>query len=214
MKKQETLQYYIDKLKSGERFSLARYGDGELYCMWGRQGRNSNKCRYSPELRQALLDSMNVDIIHGLQRVLPHDEARIIREYPNIEWHETEFLSELVANGELFPLIEQFRKMKVATIYKRDPKHIINNEFSFIVPPYDSYDYRGEIKEWIMNTDADVFLFSCGMGANAIISELHGKKDATLFDVGHIWDPFFDEMSRCDLEGKTLEDINKNLNDR
>ncbi len=65
------LQYYVDKLKNGEKFSLARYGDGEMLCMWGRQGQNSNGCRYSPELREALLYSMKYkddpSFIYGMQ---------------------------------------------------------------------------------------------------------------------------------------------------
>lgn len=210
MKNQRTLQYYVDKLKTG-KFSLARYGDGELYCMWGKQGGNSNGCRYSPELRQSLLESMDVDIIHGLQRVLPMDEVKVMRQYPHIEWDDTEILSEAVANGELYPLIEQLRKMKTVSIYKRDISSILPNNYSIIVPPFNSYDIKEKIIKQIMEHPADVYLFSCGMGANAIIGELHGKVDATLFDVGHIWDAFFDEMSRCDLEGKTKEDINKNL---
>jgi len=205
----------VNKLQKGERFSLARYGDGELYCIWGKRGTNSNGCHYTTELREALIESLKPkkNFIHGLQRVLPRDEERIVKEYPDIDWHDTEFLSEAVANGELFPLIEQLRRMRVATIYKRNPSKIINNEFSFIVPPSNSYDLREDIVNWVKNTPADVFLFSCGMAANALIYELHGI-DAWLIDVGHIWDPFFDEMSRCDLLDKTKEDINKNLNGR
>lgn len=209
------LDYYIDKMKRGEKFSLVRYGDGELLCMWGKQGGNSNGCRYSKELREALLDSMghigDPTFIYGLQRVLPQDERRVMAEYPDVDWHDSEFLSEAVANGELYPFIKQLRDMKVATIYKRNPKDIIGNKHAFIVPPDNSYDLNEGITKFVMETDADVYLFSCGMAANAIISQLHGKKDAFLIDVGHIWDGFFGEMSRCDLEGKTIEDINKNL---
>lgn len=214
--KSYNLQYYVDKLKSGEKFSLARYGDGEMLCMWGKQGGNSNGCRYSPGLRQALLDSMNHkdNFIYGMQRVLPKDRERIEKEYPDIDWHDTEIFSEAVANGELYPLIEQLRKMKVGTIYKRNPKDIINNECAYITPPFDSYDERKQIIDFVKSSNCDVYLFSCGMGANAIISELHGKVNAFLVDVGHIWDGFFGEMSRCDIENKTLEDINKNLHEK
>lgn len=215
MIKFEPLQFYVDKLKRSEHFSLARYGDGELYCMWGAKGRNSNKCDYTPELRQALLDSMkhkdDPTFIYGLQRVLPQDEKRMTSEYPDVGWHDSEFLSEAVANGELYPLIEQLKKMKTITIYKRDPKDIIGNINSVITPPYNTYAIKDDIIKFVLENKADVYLFSCGMAANAIIAELHGKVDAWLLDVGHIWDGFFGEMSRCDLEGKTLEDINKNL---
>jgi hypothetical protein len=215
------LDYYVDKLKKGEKFSFARYGDGELYCMWGKQGKNSNGCYYTPELRTALLDSMNhkndPSFIYGLQRVLPHDEKRITAQYPDVDWHDSEFLSEAVANGELYPLIEQLRKMRVTVISNDEvgatTAELFGWKFFVSVPKSNAYDQRKKIVDMITKVphDTDVFLFSCGMAANAIIGELHGKMDGWLLDVGHIWDPFYGLMSRCDLEGKTMEDINKNL---
>ena len=216
MKTHYPLQYYVDKLKSGEKFSLARYGDGELYCMWGRSGGNSNGCRYSSELRQALLDSMrhqkDPSFIYGLQRVLPRDEDRITSEYLGVDWYDTEIFSEAVADGELYPLIEQLRKMKVVVIGNSSIRGFCESQLGaeFVeVPPFNAYD---EVISLPMN--AEVYLFSCGMAANAFIAELHGVLDATLIDLGHIWDPFTGNMSRCDLEGKTLEDINKNFHEK
>lgn len=220
MKIQNPLQFYVDKLARGERFSLARYGDGELYCMWGKKGGNSNGCRYSPELREALLDSMkhflDKDFMYGLQRVLPQDEKRIMQEYPHIKWHDTEIFSEAVANGELYPLIAQLKKMDDVLVVGNDSisrkvADLIDWDAYCIVPPSNAYDMRLEIVKYIKMNQPSVVLFSCGMAANAIIGELHGQVESTMIDLGHIWDPFTGNMSRCDLEGKTLEDINKNL---
>lgn len=217
--KSYNLQFYVDKLKSGKKFSLARYGDGEMYCMWGKKGQNSNGCRYSPELREALLDSMkypnDTSFIYGMQRVLPMDRVRFEHEYPNTIFYDTEIFSEAVANGELYPLIEQLRKMKVVIIGNSTLKPVADKILNcgFVeIPPCNSYDCRDMIKEHIKDRDT-VYLFSAGMGANAIIGEMHRKIDAWLIDIGHIWDPFVGLMSRCDLEGKTKEDIEKNLYD-
>lgn len=217
----EPLQFYVDKLKNGEHFSLARYGDGEFYCMWGRQGRNSNGCAYSPELRDGLLMSMrhknDPSFIYGMQRVLPSDRIRAKREYPDVEWHDSEIFSIAVAEGKLYPLIEQLRGMRVTVIGNESISEVTKEIFdwkSFIfVPPFDAYEHRDRvIKEILTNeTKSNVFLFSCGMAANAFIGELHGQVDGWLIDLGHIWDPFTGNMSRCDLEGKTMEEINKNL---
>lgn len=215
--KSYNLQYYVDKLKRSEKFSLARYGDGEFYCMWGKQGQNSNGCRYSPELQQALHDSMNHQydptFIYGMQRVLPQDQARAEKDYPETDWHDTEIFSEAVANGELFPLIQQLKKMRLVVIGNAEIRPFIFEHFNayFVeVPKSNAFDFKPKIPFW-RNT---VYLFSCGMAANAFISELHGKVDAWLIDVGHIWDPFVGSMSRCDLEGKTMEDINENLHEK
>lgn len=221
--KSYNLQYYVDKLKNGEKFSLARYGDGEMYCMWGKKGQNSNGCRYSPELREALLDSMkhkdDPTFIYGMQRVLPRDRERFEKEYPDIEFYDTEIFSEAVANGELYPLIEQLRKMNLVIIGNKSIMPAISKLFPpngkvcmfYEVPPSNAFDSKPKI---IPLEEECVYLFSCGMAANAFVSELHGKINGWLIDIGHIFDPFVGNMSRCDLEGKTLEDIEKNLHEK
>jgi hypothetical protein len=227
MKIEQPLQFYVDKIKNGEKFSMARYGDGELYCMWGKQGQNSNGCKYYPELRADLLKGlttlqMKPNFIYGLQRVLPRDEERVMREYGGIDWYDTEIFSEAVAKGELYPLVEQLRKMKVVVIGNNSITDFCRGELGvtgFIyVEPSNAYDQKEHVLDHVKKlaklSGADVFLFSCGMAANVFIHELHGKVDGWLLDMGHIWDPFTGNMSRCDLEGKTLEDINKNLYDR
>lgn len=215
--KSYNLQFYVDKLKNGEKFSLARYGDGEMLCMWGRHGGNSNGCRYSPELREALLKSMehfnDPRFIYGMQRVLPGDKERFEKEYPNIEFYDTEIFSEAVANGELYPLIEQLKKMNVIVIGNSSIKDFVKKQFNCVfieVPPSNAFDEEFSLP-YVEN---GVYLFSAGMASNAWISALHDSIDGWLIDLGHIWDPFVGNMSRCDLEGKTIEDIEKNLHDR
>lgn len=230
--KSYNLQYYVDKLKNGEKFSLARYGDGEMYCMWGKKGQNSNGCRYSPELREALLDSMkhkdDPTFIYGMQRVLPRDRERFEKEYPDIEFYDTEIFSEAVANGELYPLIEQLRKLKVGIVSNIKIIGVVgvrkglnlNTCNCSEVLKNNAYNFKDQVIKDILEAERtnvlkpDVWLFACGMAANAFIGELHGKVSATLLDIGHIFDPFVGDMSRCDLEGKTLEDIEKNLHEK
>jgi hypothetical protein len=215
----EDLSFYVGKLARGEKFSLARYGDGELYCMWGKKGENSNGCRYSPELRMALIDSMkhwnDPSFIYGLQRVLPQDQERAEREYPEIKWYDSEIFSEAVANGELFPVIEQLRNMRVIFIGNESIYPIINKLFPnshFIqVEKSNAFEDRDFVMDKLKHGESGwVHAFSCGMAANAFVSELHGDGNWNI-DLGHIWDPFTGNMSRCDLEGKTMVDIEKNL---
>lgn len=209
--KSYNLEYYVDKLKKGEKFSLIRFGDGEMYCMWGKQGENSNGCRYSSELREALLKSMTIkdpQFIYGMQRVLPRDRVRFEQEYPDIEFHDSEIWGEAVAQGKLYPLIEQLKKMPVFLIGNETLKPVAEMLGAFFkkVPPSNAFD-----KPYPFTTahSGMVFLFCAGMASNVWIAE-HWDKDNWYIDVGHIWDPLVGIMSRCDLEGKTLEDMKKN----
>lgn len=212
MKIRKNLQFYVDKLKAGEKFSLARYGDGELLCMWGKQGGNSNGCAYTPELRAALLQSMKVtdqDFIHGLQRVELWDQDRIISEYPAIEWHDSEIFGEAAASGGLAPFIEEINKHPVTVIgnysIREATAKLFPHRWFIEVPPVNAFQVEAEVVGKILWEDRftkepKVYLFSCGMAANALVASLHGKVQGWLLDVGHIWDPFAGSMSRCDLQ--------------
>jgi len=212
------LSFYVDKLKDEDYFSLARYGDGEFYCMWGRGTQNSNKCRYTPELKKDLEASFHhrhdPSFIFGMQRVLPEDRERAEKMYP-VDWYDTEIFSEAVANLELYPLIAQLRLMNTVVIgnksIKADVGRIFYNTQFIEVPPNNAHELKKEVLEECLMLAPACFLFSCGMAANSFISALHGLEGSFLLDLGHIWDPFTGNMSRCDLEGKTKEQIERNL---
>ena len=56
--------FFINKIKNDEYFSIARYNDGEWHCMRERKDRpgqriaNCDKHRYFPELKQDLLKAV------------------------------------------------------------------------------------------------------------------------------------------------------------
>jgi hypothetical protein len=204
------LEWWVEKLKKGEKFSLIRFGDGEMYCMWGAKGGNSNGCLYTDELRQGLLESMEhkePNFYYGIQHVLPQDKIRFQQQYPNIDFYDSEIWGEAVAQGKLYPLIEQLKKMDVVLIGNETHFPVAKMlGATFVKVPFSNafnHSPRLPYKE-----DA-VYLYSAGMASNVWISRLHGLNNWYI-DVGHIWDPLVGIMSRCDLEGKTLKDMEKN----
>jgi hypothetical protein len=212
----EPLSFYVDKLKNKDYFSLIRFGDGELYCLWGAKGANSNGCNYTPELRMGLEDSLKhteSNFLYGMQHVLPQDKKRAEELY-KVDWLDSEIFGEALAEGKLFPLIEQLRKMNTVVMGNASIKEavkVIDCKHFIEVPPANALLEWDRVRDECVALAPACFLFSCGMAANVFISELHGLKDSFLLDLGHIWDAFAGNMSRCDLQGKTLEEINKNL---
>lgn len=212
MKIQNPLKFYVDKIAEGDKFSLIRYGDGELLCMRGKKGGNSNGCAYTPELQQALLESVcntKSRLVYGLQRVLSHDEDWTLQTYSHIDWHDTEIFSEAAARNELGYFIETLNKRPVTIIGNysiRDATlKLFPHRWFLEIPPTNAFKERERVIENILWEDRftkepKVYLFSCGMAANAFIHELHGKVNGWLLDVGHIWDPFAGSKSRCDLQ--------------
>lgn len=210
MKIQNPLQYYVDKIANGETYSLARYGDGELLCMRGKNGANSNGCDYTPELMGGLYSSMEPreGFIHGMQRVLPHDAEYMERFWPDIKWHDSEVFGEAAAKGELDNFIAEVNKHPVTVIGNysiRDATlKLFPNRWFIEIPPMNALTDKQRVMDNILwedrfSKEPKIYLFSAGMAANVMVSELHGRVKGWLLDVGHIWDPFAGSRSRCDL---------------
>lgn len=205
------LQHYVDKMKNGEKFSLIRFGDGEMLCIRGVQGENCDGTSYSPKLRKGLISSTTIkdpQFIYGMQRVMPDDKQRFERMFPEIDWHDSEFLADSVAKGELYPFIEQLKKMKTIIIGNKDLKKastLIGAKF-IEIPDRNAYDTEYPIKEKLKDT---VVLFSAGMSSNPWIAE-HWDKDNWYIDVGHIWDGYVGKMIRTYLSEIPKDILMKN----
>lgn len=216
--RKESLEFYVNKLKNKEYFSLARYGDGEFYCLWGRGSRNSNGCYYTPELKKDLEASFHhrhdPDFIYGMQRVLPQDMSKAEAMYP-VDWYDSEVFGDCLAAGKLYPLIAQLRLMKTVVIGNdslRPISRIFYYNHFISVPESNAHKEIDRVIEEILDFGPACYLFSAGMAANAMVARLHKQMPETfLFDVGHIWDPFVGNLSRCNLEHMSDEEIEMNL---
>lgn len=219
------LSWYVNQLKAGIHYSLARYGDGELLCMWGRTGQNCDGSDYTPDLQKALLSSLrhagDETFIYGLQHVLPEDKQRAYTDWPQITWYDSEILGDALVAGELFPFINQLRQMETVIIGNATHGPIVDllqSEYFVEIPSKNAFEeYRRVIDDcwrYAKRHPDTVFLFSAGMAANVFVADLHrslGPRQVWLLDVGHIWDVFVGNPPRSNTENMTVEDINRNL---
>lgn len=220
--RREPLAWYVDKLRRGEPFSLARYGDGELYCMLGEIGVNGNGCRYNPVLAAELRASLgreDPDYYYGLQRVLPEDVAKFatLRD-PRRPWLDTEVFSRTLLEGGLYPLVKQLRCVRTVLVANRAVAAVTELLWSarlIEVPPRDSYTAKERIVQDILSDarhEGTAYLFSAGMGLKPAIAELHGRVGRNwLLDLGHVWDIFAGLRSRTYLETIPKEVVRRNL---
>ena len=212
------LSWYVTMLACGATFSLARYGDGELACMSGAEGVNTDGCRYSPDLAADLRRSLtrtDADFLYGLQRVLPTDVPRLcsLRSGP---WVDSEVFGRALLSGGLFPLIDQLRRMETVLVGNaglRPAAALIGCGRFIETPEKDTYEVKDQIiRELLAHPTPAVFLFSCGMTAKVMIAELHGRLGSSwLLDLGHLWDVFVGRRSRAELESMREIDISQNL---
>ena len=72
-----TFKNICSMLKNSKNFKFARYGDGEIACMIGKEGRNTDKHEYFTDLGQSLVESaLLADYMVGIQpmAVQMHEE--------------------------------------------------------------------------------------------------------------------------------------------
>lgn len=209
------IQWWADKIRNNEYFSLARFGDGEFNCMEGRKGRNSNGCDYTPELREDLLRCAKAPIYKGMQRITPDQFARV-RHMIEGEWYDTEVFADELAVGGMKPFFDEIRKLPITVIGSAD-KRFVNGYLDYKafveIRPSNAHAEKDRIvRSVLIRPKPGVYLFACGMAAGPIIAELHGKvPNAFLIDIGHILDPFCGNRSREYLKDVPEEVLLSNL---
>jgi hypothetical protein len=220
------LDWYVGKLERGETFSLARYGDGELYCMLGRDGVNGDGCAYRGDLADALVDSLchhAPDFHHGLQRVYERDRDHYARILEHIgagdrDWLDTGVIAHSIIDGEFYPLLDALRGLETVVVSNRDVRAIrglgILDYTHFVeTPASNCWSEVCRVYRDIMAYGRPAcYLLSCGMTACVLTSALHGAIPGSWFiDIGHVWDVFLGKHSRYYMAGMTTEQIERNL---
>ena len=208
-----SLQYYIDKLKSDEKFSFTRWGDGEWGCVFGAKGHNCDKHQYfesmSKELTEAIVNDkgyykatwpMNVPMMTNISHLITG-----MKEKYNIEdnWVDARVWEESAMQDTINPLIKQLEKMDFVIVSEKSKKDLPIKYRDFIeVPVVDCYlekeNIKNEIKRLTEKYDRPVFGLSASMATNVIVDELFeeiGDK-CWMIDFGSIWEPYIGKVSR------------------
>lgn len=222
--KNEPLEFYIQKLRHNEYFSMGLVGDGEVIAMrqssigeWNALGEI-----YTLQLGEDIRKFFSLDkVILGTDPNFANtpDGAWLDVEYPNASWHDGVIWDRAVRLGELAPFIKQLREMPVYVIGN---KHLRKLDFlkcrDFIeIPELNCHPAIGTIAARCQNPG--VYLISAGLAAIPLIVRLYNQIPNSWFlDMGSIWDVFcgigLQRGWRQELEANPLEKqriINKNL---
>lgn len=200
-----------EKIRNGEHFSLARYGDGEFNAILGVQGANCDGHEYFPEMGQELADTLrsNPDYYIGM-----HQNARI--EQKTLDWlnenglKDRKFVSNAVLHCALRDgLFDQFwnatlgRKVLIIGPQYIEQQKKINGHF-LSIPAKNTYEYLPAIK---MRLDSmlpvgllpgSIVLICASMTAPLIVDHLYKQygNTATFIDFGSCFDPYCGIKSR------------------
>jgi len=217
-----SLSYFIDRLANNQYFSYVRYGNGEWGCILNlmiRTPTDSQKLDL-PDLRIGLLSGilahqqddsylLAIQSREYLARIglLVQVEHLLSQNASRAKWHCGEVFTKASMRGELYPLIEQLRKMRIIMVGPHYLKKL--NEKAFrcarcvVVPSRDCFTCHSDILSNILKARAElrspvVISFSAGPTAKVLIHWLHDKigKNTFLIDFGSLWDPYVGRKTR------------------
>jgi len=214
--KNNTLNFFIKKLKTHENFSIVKFGDGEFFTMTTADGcgHNCDGNQYYRELGDDLLDAYAY--------FLTCREAYICR-WANSHKVEDEILKTLYVSdpnkfifynlmNNILPisneLKEFYRTIKNSNREKIYISHALNGSFvnkflnvtKFIeLPNVNSYRYKGAFLQNALtqiNKDS-IVMISGGMASKVFIKHMHAHEpQATYLDIGSALDGFLNRSNR------------------
>lgn len=204
----------VDRLVDGSHLAFARYGDGEWQAILGQQGKNCDGNRYTPELRDALIQTLTEartepKYIHGMQRgalrLLRQDINAFHREHAlDIKWADADILHYANEGGRLNRFVEFCRLSTPIYVGPGKHEHVDLDLSAFVrTPNVDSYremdrivaetvDACGKYPVGVHGSDVPLVLVSMGMSAEVFVyrlwTALSGR--AQIIDVGSVFDPY------------------------
>lgn len=196
------LQWYVDRLASGPRFSQGMYGDGEWICIFGREiGRcNAENTIYTAslcnELRQSLQfkhdGSFFFSVPASLETYGRFGEQ--IDRVTRMEFVDKDVWDHDVRVGLFGPLIAQLQKMKVCIISNanlRRLEFLRYSEFIELSYPNCYPEIEDAARRAIALGSGWVHLISAGLPAALLAQRIHAAvPDAFALDLGSVWDAF------------------------
>ncbi len=211
---------YLAMLREGEPFAFARYGDGEILCMFpSHMSQNCDGSRFLPELVEpmkdvfrkhhphyhALVDAAGFPSIAEQARAFEDFLARV---WPDARFHDGEVWQRLAFEGRISELASALTAKSFALV---GGEHLAAasrirgmGEFQHIVTPgqdaFLSHDAIVKECEDAYARGARVFGFAAGFASKVLICHLWPiLKGATLIDLGSVLDPFCGKLSRSGM---------------
>lgn len=202
-----------EKIRNGEHFSLARYGDGEFNAILGKQGANCDGHEYFPEMGEDLADTLqsNPEYYIGLH------QSKVIQD-ETLDWLEDADLldREFVSNAVFHCAVRDGLMQKFwdavndcFDVVIIGPDYLssqtaVSGAFHIKISGENTYSYLPQIKSKLMSIrkkwgfENSIVLISASMTAPLIVDHLYQQygNTATFIDFGSTFDPYCGIKSR------------------
>ena len=228
----EPLKFYVDLMKEGKLFSMARYFDGEWNSITGRRGyplRTGGGHTYFPALKNDLCESILKPHIHPLyfygtwyaiQQSGNFSNVFCTHNDININWHNGYIYHDASMKGNLFPLIEQLRNKKIIMIgpdsLRSAEDRLFKYEHYIRTEDRDCYLQQDSLVDQTLDVAFDGCLIAvhASLAGKSIVYKLysHLKDSCYIIDFGSIWNVFCPDAKPRGWWRKKLESDPRSYN--
>jgi len=223
------LQWYADKLNAGERFSFARYGNGEWDLVLGQGTRTgSGSQKFSPDLREAMRNTLMtrrmgnyhlaIQSTGYLKRLglLTPAQRWLEDNAPATEWYNGEVFHKASRRGRLRLLVKALEERFTVVVGPPWLRRLPFADAFILVQSKNCWQDVGAIAAQVRMHQDCVVSFSAGPAAKVLIHRLYPEmgEHSWLIDFGSVWDPYCGKKSRRYHGRMTKKIIEKNLGRR
>lgn len=188
---QKTFEEMCSNLKNNINFKFARYGDGEIFCMNGKIGRNCDKHEYFPDLGLALHKSLeNVNYMVGIQ---PLSVSQGLHKdyFEGITLYNADVLHNASIKENLNDFIKCMLDRKIILV---GPKHLDVLGFDMVtIPDLNCWLSYGQISDLIklrLRVEINAVVLLCAsMMSEVLISDFKDSPH-TFIDMGSALSPY------------------------
>jgi len=188
---QETFETMCENLRNGVNFKFARYGDGEIFCMDGKIGRNCDKHEYFPDLGLALHRSLeDVNYMVGIQ---PLSVSQGLQKdyFDGMTLYNADVLHNASIKGLLQEFLEYTGWRKVILV---GPKHLeVLWEYMILIPDLNCWTEYPKIKKILHSRLRGernwVVLLCASMMSEVLINDFKNSPH-TFIDMGSVLSPY------------------------
>jgi len=196
-----TYAKFIHFIKEGINFKFARYGDGELNCIFGKDGKNCDGHEYYNDLGDALKQSFNPEIITGIQPLsltLTYADKvnELISELRLVNADVLHNASIDLRLSEILIAVSESGRQHVCV----GPTHLTPMFDSMILIPDENCwiqheNIKRNLSEWIEENENGIIFLCASMMSEVLISDFRNA-NVTMIDAGSVFDPYVNVKSR------------------
>lgn len=198
-----TYERMLENIKEGIPFKFARYGDGEIYCMNGKNGANCDNHKYFMDLGEALRQSVREEPMYmvGIQPLsVSHIPDKVSNYFGHFKrLYNADVLHNASIDGRLNEFMSALQGRYVILVGPAHLASLFPENVHIVLPEIDcwkEYDHvRDQLVFHLDGLHNGVVLLAASMMSEVIINWFEDFHH-TFVDVGSVFDPYCGVKSR------------------